>query len=53
MNATFQLIFSATGKLIISIVRFYLALFYSGFKLIKAISTFFVNIIHESLNKLP
>ena len=53
MKATFQLIISATGKLIVSIIRFYLTLFYSGFKVIKAISTFFVNVLQESLNKLP
>jgi hypothetical protein len=52
MNPTFQLIISATVKLIVSIFRFYLTLFYSGFKLIKAISTFFVDVIEQTLNKL-
>lgn len=53
MNPTFQLFINAIGGLLVSIVRFFLALFYSGLKITKAICSFFINLIQEILNKLP
>ena len=53
MNPTFQLLMSAIGKLIVSILRFILAVFYSGFKFVNTICVFFINMIQEILNRLP
>ena len=53
MNPTFQLMMSAIGKLIISILRFLLAIIFSGFKLVNTICVFFINMIQDILNRLP
>ena len=53
MTPTFQLLMNAIGKLIISILRFSLALFYSGFKFVNTICIFFINLMQEILNRLP
>lgn len=52
MNPTFQLIMSTIGNLIISVLRFLLAILYSGFKLVDAVCVFFINLIQEILNRL-
>lgn len=53
MNPTFQLFLTSLGNLIVSIIRFFLALFYSGFKLTKAICSLSINLIQKILNRLP
>jgi len=52
MNPTFKLIFSAIGSLIISVLKFILAVIYSGFKLVHTICDFFINALDEILNRL-
>ncbi|MET3536707.1 hypothetical protein SAMN05216324_10911 [Chryseobacterium limigenitum] len=52
MNPTFQLLMSVIGKLIVSILRFVLAVIYSGFKFVNTICEFFISLIDEILNRL-
>lgn len=52
MNPTFKLIMSAIGNLIVSVLRFIFALFYSGFKFVNTICEFFISLIEEILNRL-
>ncbi|MGC4129239.1 MAG: hypothetical protein QM564_06695 [Bergeyella sp.] len=52
MNPTFKLIFSTIGSLIISVLKFILAIIYSCFKLVHTICEFFISSLDEILNRL-